>query len=471
MAACKSSLQPFSFDVSVKAEDGRQDKIELTCEPFLIIDGDNEDVGQIKESLGVLRDDERSAYNSEEAYLEGGSRGWIFNRPSTLGNQPLKIRRAETKLAGSSRLLPPLFGGECRFRSWLPQQTSLGLRIELNPTRFARHQHAEGLGDRRSAREPRSALIFRQRPIKSAVAGEYPLDAPDSDNWIPTSPRFEKLKTNRGWNGLLKNYVRGVFRCIRAEIERAASVNFNAVSKPTDRSYRLRRVETYWEFSSPDPIKAVIDIYPLLKSFTEREVQRRHYPLVRRGEDLKQHHNSPVISVLVQGGVELVIYAKTNKRIRFEVRHNLDVKKTLNSAHPVVAVSSRGELFPLFDEVRTDAAKVLNNVFRHMHSKGSYPSESLSTGRFLLDFVRALDGLKGADALLSMLIHNDKIIMDENTREQVMALRQAGILEAVPRNNKRANVLTDKYRKAVSLLGIRGFSLRGARDRARPSDR
>jgi hypothetical protein len=470
MEDCKSSLQPFSFELSVNADDGRQDKIELTCEPFLTIAGNSDDVGQLKESLGVLRDDERRGFDSEEAYLEDGVLGWIFCRPSTKGNQPLKIRRAETKLAGSARLFPPLFGGECRLKSWLPDETCLGLRIELNPTRFARHQYAGGIRGLGSTIEPTRALIFRQQPIKSTVGGEYPLDAPDADNWIPSSPRFQRLNSNRRWNGLLKKYVRGVFRCIRAEIQRAASVNFNAVSKPTDRSYRLRRVETYWEFSSPDPIKTVRDVYPLLKSFTEREVQRRQYPLVRRGEDLKQHHNSPVISVLVQGGVELVIYAKTNKRIRFEVRHNLDVKKTLNRNHPVVAVSSREGLFPLFDEVRKDAAKVLNNVFRHMQSKGSYPSDSLSTGRFLLDFIRALDGLRGADALLSMLIHNDKIIMDANTREQVKALREAGILEAVPRNNRRANVLTDKYRKAVSLLGIRGFSLLGARDRNSPAE-
>jgi len=477
-----SILVPFSFDTKVIAQDSRQDKIELSCLDFICLHGGEEVVAEIK-----------SALTTEDANSEFGR---MFCRPDLIRiRKPLIIRKNKPKgrvtlptslepilefITEEPSLSAPNFAGQCNFKfSKHPAElssnddeestrTHIRLDLQLNPTRFLRHQEPEEIMAAEEDGTERGRLSIWKQRLGVDEEDEYSLDlGPDnrtpSDNWIPDNEFFGHYATGERWNWIVDEYLRGVFVALHRQFEDAASVNGNWFLPAKNRSYILSKVESYFEFSSLDPIKAVYDMWPLLQAFGEREVGLRHYP-IRRLDDLSHYHNAPVLSLIVENGVELIVYAKTNRRIRIEVRHDLS-KKNLPFKQNRRSVSRRRKLSPMLHTVQKDAARVVNSIFAFMRNRKSYPEVSASVMAFLADFARATLGLKGAEALLSMLVYNGRIVVDPNIQKAVTALRKAGIIESIPRNNRRGHDVVPRYRRALELLKKTDLSLLWIRNR------
>lgn len=85
--------------------------------------------------------------------------------------------------------------------------------------------------------------------------------------------------------------------------------------------YSLRKIEFVWEFEHPNPIRFVEGLDVPMRALGPQS--RRHRALVR-GESLRVKQDSLSISAELSAGCDLIVYAKTNERVRFEVRLDRD---------------------------------------------------------------------------------------------------------------------------------------------------
>lgn len=449
----KSLLKPFSLSAVVKPSKGRQDKIELVCRDFLRLHGTDEAIDRFRRMLAQ----------------SDGSGLRIFNRAPSLTRKPVTIRKQQIGPMGTSGLGRPLFGGLCRIRkvsSDVPGQKTahVELRLELNPTRFLAHQWFSDGAPQRLRNLTKHALSY-------GVQKEYALErSPDNrgpcDNWLRDEPLLRANAGGVAWQKALRSYLNETFKALDSEFQSVMRLCELEAADLPQRSYTLKTVESYWEFAAPDPIKLVYDLRPLVAAFGEREISLSHYDRIRRRSELKKHHNSPVVTVVIREGVSVVIYAKTNKRVRFEVRHVLrSLKPPLGGKGNTVG--ELREVETVLNRFRDDAAKVINSLFAHMKAQRSFTPSAVTPLQFLAKYAKVAGTLGGARGVLSMLVHSGRVVSDEGVREVVLALRKAGVVECIARNNRRAHQVTSKYRGATELLRKMDVSLFGIRDRKR----
>jgi hypothetical protein len=297
-------------------------------------------------------------------------------------------------------------------------------------------------------------LIFKHRLLPPSSRGEFPLH--DDDNWIPDGQRYAHFFHATLWPRFVRNYLSGTLAAIRAEMNRACFDNdvvWNGEGAP---HLKMRYVETYWEFATPDPLKAVSDCERLLRAYTENPTRKRYFKTLAGGDVI---HNSRSFVVKVHTGVELVIYAKTNRRIRVEVRHRLSESAiVLGRRYQAGNVPS---LCGWLRMIRVDAAKIVNDALEFMRGRNTFLPNSVSVGQFLFDMVGAIGTWEGAGTLLSMLLHNRKIVTDANLKPHVHALRDAGIIIALPKNRRRCYII------ALELLSEANNPLLDVRKRRR----
>ncbi len=99
------------------------------------------------------------------------------------------------------------------------------------------------------------------------------------------------------------------------------TANSYDVSVDHARYYSMRKIEFVWEFAHPNPIRFVESLDVPMRALGPQS--RRHRALVR-GESLRVRQDSLSISAELSAGCDLIVYAKTNERIRFEIRLDRD---------------------------------------------------------------------------------------------------------------------------------------------------
>ena len=144
--------------------------------------------------------------------------------------------------------------------------------------------------------------------------------------------------------------------------------------------YSIRSVETAWEFASDSSVEDVLYIGETMFRHCADDVEARLYrgrKLDARGEAARKQNSLRVLIPLARN-VKLRVYAKTNKRIRFEViQEDLeDVWGELRkeAGLPPMPRNRRGEmqerphaeLMSLFGAIRKRAAQHLNDFLRRV---------------------------------------------------------------------------------------------------------
>src|SRR5690606_28503415 len=120
-------------------------------------------------------------------------------------------------------------------------------------------------------------------------------------------------------------------------------------------------VETYWEFLADNPVSLVHDLAPYL-NLLGAEYSDRRYPAGYR--ETRRDRNSPSVKVLLRPGVFLRLYAKTNRRVRFEITHDFR-KERLRLASDVQVErrsSDPSRLRHWINACADDAAERLNDT-------------------------------------------------------------------------------------------------------------
>lgn len=306
---------PFSLATEFNAEDAHEDKVDLELGGWEV------------HGLGKNREDEHAfkqyassppGGSADMAWSEDGKPamyGWFFIRPASKGKDAGKLlirRQSLTDKANGRRHEAPLCGGYCLFyRDKKPHPETENpvhrakLRLALNLQRFIRHQARKD-----DPRLPRINRLQQWRESRSDYGDEFSYD--EEDNWIPNDQTWQKFAA-RDW---LKIYLELITKEVGATFQRACDYSNAGEFAPvvtTERigkAFSLSTVETLWEFPSENPIADVFDIGAKLMH------------LKRSGAFARESHrvrNSPCIVVPLAQGVRLKLYAKTNRRIRFEI--------------------------------------------------------------------------------------------------------------------------------------------------------
>lgn len=283
----------------------------------------------------------------------------------------------------------------------------------LNPMRFIRHQPLP-VGD-----DWGKAKWFKN-PVPVSTGGEFSLM--NDDNWIPSTPNWHDFAAPENWQRHLRRYVARVVKILREDFLKAmeaagnqdSSSNFEFGGLIVVPDYKIHEVETAWEFSDSDPCERVRflkqHLFDLGRGKFSFSVYRGELNMMRhKGEEMREF-NSTGLKVNLAGGAELRVYAKTNKRVRFEiVQRNLNRKKLLEAAKIAFSADEKAyvEIPTLLKQARNTAAKMLNNtVFPAIAAEPDLRVKQRSVLGLLADLSKACENARSVRDVISLLVSN-----------------------------------------------------------------
>lgn len=379
---------PFSLDTKFLPEDAAEDKIDLdlgTWRVFGLTPGD-EIVDEFKSHLSSPPDDkEKTGYMDDFAWdsdiVPGGQPlyGAFLCRLSGKDDRKFWIRKqALIHPTDSRRIEPPLCSGCCRFRldSQLPITGDFihtaKLYLSLNLQRFIRHQPPQD-----NPKKPHTPRLQRRKGKRCVHGDEQSLD--EQDNWLPDTPEWRKYATREHF----PKYLELIGDQMGKELSRACNVIEKSVLQidpeadwpqmgwEREDSYSLSQVETLWEFPADNPITTVWELGTKLMHLSKTGGKVAMHKM--QAKEAGHIYNSPCFSIPIAKNVRLKLYAKTNRRIRFEIVHSelwnqraaLLKEAGLN---PETGGRSWDDVPHLLKALRQRAAKHMNNVMEHLQT-------------------------------------------------------------------------------------------------------
>jgi len=219
---------------------------------------------------------------------------------------------------------------------------------------------------------------------------------------------------------------------IDASIYSAAGGQQVSVQPPSVNSINLTFVETYWEFYSDEPVGAVLAMQPLLESFSRRLVRAHDYTCTVEFEENRP--SSRCLKLETRIGETLKIYAKTNRRIRFEISHQLQGNRGFRVPRGGHTFPSIEGVLPLLQHFATVAAQRINQVFAHFGRNASIPDSQHTVLSFICDVQAACKEPFTAHQILLLLVQDGslvcgKIPLEEAFPNALRRLRYEGILQ------------------------------------------
>ncbi|TSA41071.1 MAG: hypothetical protein D4R57_01065 [Verrucomicrobiales bacterium] len=454
-------LPALSFDHVVSARTARQDKMEIMVHAGTISD-DSGDVQNFLHYLGAPPSD---------LEFESAAFGRIFTRQRN-GRPPFREQPIRKRVTRNQPLPVPLFSGMLKIRNPFPPDSTwtLDAQLSLNPTRFIRHQQFPRPISRLLQERPRFAHVFYDAQSLHNVDEEFEFALIDADNWLPDNRLWSLFASPRFWQRHLHSYLTGTVAEVRDDLHRAAEHAHVRIERSAEAPFSLLYVENYWEFYSDDPIGTVLALHPLLTSYAAAPVNGWDLPIKKVESD--GHENSRRLLLQTQVGETLKIYAKTNRRVRFEVKH------TLNGIRPF-RIPTGGHTFATIEglllfvgSLASISAERVNAVLRHFRLQSSAPDGQHTVLKLIGEVQSAVQDPEKAFALLQILTSNGSLVVGPGNqlggifRAELARLVRQGVLRS---SNRRYSV-TPSYRQALKNMQESGIGfLLGTRFRRRPN--
>lgn len=216
--------------------------------------------------------------------------------------------------------------------------------------------------------------------------------------------------------------------------------------------YSLRMIEFCYEFYDPNPIRRVESLDVPMRALGPRS--RRHMALVR-GERLFVYQDSIAVGVELSAGCDLVIYAKTNRRMRFEIRFDSNAIDSQLSTVPMRTgrtTRTHSQVRSMVAHLRSAAEDRLGNAFEMLYRQLT-PRAGVTVVQLCSRIGRILQDDSLADTLINVLRMRGSLASAQGSPLKAAAesLVNAGILQrAAPRSE--VFVPTDPYMQAVQKL-------------------
>lgn len=431
------------------SEEAKHDKIEISVLHW-IIEGDTEAIAQF--FLSIASASERPPTRPRP----GSERRWAwFGATRGLANAPQTFPIARGGQGGHRQTGFPIISGHLRaipFGRFTGYEERVRWRIEanlsINPTRFVRHQT---LPRDLSASEEDwpEPCLFRTRG-RPRYRNEIILDG--SDNVLPAGGPLRTWTGPANWSRHLARSVRSSVGAIE-EILRNAADQAGASLLDEQVSYNLRYVETYWECFVDDALFTTDLLIPPIRSLGSRS-SVRSFPAYL---DTEQDGLSQSLRVALRAGVEAVVYAKTSKRLRFEIRQRLS--ELSNTHYHRHELGNLDEVLDLLNTLTETATEEANIVFGEISRFLEHDEASLSVYQLLSEIFHACANEDEFNVLLGTLARHQAITLQANDpmAAAVRRLLDRQVIERVRRRRQTFRV-APAYNSA--LLTLRGLGRR-----------
>ena len=476
-----NTLPPFSLSARVQSEEGKQDSITLELGDWFI-QGIGNSLGAFVDLLGPRpADDETGGGNinawanilttAPVATLNQEFFGWMFNRPAGNFDQQTEMDLRTGGSGSGSRPGAPLAKGKLHFAFRPPEgdcfedtkRRELRLSLFLNPTRYLRHQvvppffleppNTWSLGEANF----RTRSIPRRRRVGNESPGAEVETSLDGNDNVLLSEASLSFGRPEAWPIHLRRYLAKVEDELDAEFNRAA----NAIPLSSERGHRgvsrayyysLKKVETYFEFTAPNPTNLVRQLQSALESIGIGNTSRTYaFGLYTAGTG---ETNARSVMIALPGGRFLRVYAKTTRRIRFEIIHDTttaSITKLLHAEGGGHTTENREELLGWFRLLAVDAAKALNNVLSILESRSQVPIDSADTYEFLGEIFGIVRNACRAKDLVKLLVENGSLHVGRRGTDflpEIQQLRRKGFII----KEAGADVVAPRYRAALDQL-------------------
>jgi hypothetical protein len=330
----------------------------------------------------------------------------------------------------------------------------------LNPTRFVAHQ-PKFIGGR-SIVDPVLGELPEVRifvgSVRNEPGDEATLDG--RDNVIVTQRGLSYARAG-AWQRHLRRYLTAVSQALYDELREyaeAADVSIHLLPRS-----RIQAVETYWEFEVPDPTTFVRGIASTIMSLGRRS-RIRTYDVSSGRIDVDGNQVS--VRTDFQNGGALKVYAKTQRRVRFEVEHSGDYFQRVPRTFPR-RQQGTSEWLPLLEYLAEQAAPFVNQALLRISPHTASMNEHRNPFELAAHIVHVLGSPEAASEFVSILGNDGRIIVGPNLvpREKARELVAVGVLERVP-VGRGVYAITPAY--ASALRHLHAFaSMRLPRSRSR----
>jgi hypothetical protein len=332
-----------------------------------------------------------------------------------------------------------------------PLETVGTLDLKINPTRFVRHHPVESDLPEGIRRQPLARTPLRESSLSRKEGSR--------DNWLPQIGRLFSYCQPPRWRAHLHRYLSGIETVFGDEVGRAGGL-LNVPWSRAESHFNVKVVETYWEWTSEDPLKVVRDLEPLFRSFTSRRRFRRIYDSAISNED---EDDLVILSAETATGEKIKFYAKTNRRIRIEVEHQLSGENafkfprvrtptgtTRQGGH---TFSSKSGVLNYLERLRERAAEIVNAALLHFGEEARIPTEHISAYYLIASITSAVPDFQTALLLISALVNQGNIsasAFQDETDVALEALRLRGIIRRARRGD--TYVVAPRFRHALRQL-------------------
>lgn len=428
-------LPALNFLTPLDPEEGRHDKIELQVGSWAVEGTAN----QIDAFRRALASDE-----GLDAIPWHGAVRW-FKNPSHQGQsrRDLKTRTGEVSI-GEGERPKLLFSASAKFTGYLWGSSSatrtsfITLRLYMSLTRLMRYQRpglVQGWQESWGAETSEVRLVGRALRARN----EYSLDG--EDNWLPNLEFWQEMSRGGSHLASPQLYLDAILSAWESEAQRAAQLSGVQFIPNQVPQINLQKVETYWEFKATDPSGAVKMLtYPLERFTAMSSVQE--FPLQ---QDIDGNARS--LLVRLRQGEHLRVYAKTNRRLRFEV-----VLKLTGAQRFVQFQSHTGtDLSDLLEVAREMSCETLSGCFSYLARSHHVDGDDEPPFRLIAELVEGAASRSVAYEILTLLIHNGRVVSRFTPRlvPSLKVLKRRGVLVVERRFNY---VAAARYERGLERL-------------------
>lgn len=389
-------MEEFNLSMELSETDARQDKISLFIGSWDI----NAIDIQMSAFLITLGDPTRSHPTFQTIAFQQ------HNHLTNSTTQKVKIFRA--KQGRGYKTNAPLFTGELVIKKKPENRYRLILSVDINPTRFCVYQHpaVRNRTSRTTTISPSIALFATQDKTQhgSAENLEYTLDR--SDNCLLSSS--SRLNASqRFYIDNFHRYLNAIVDYLEDEIFDFEQAGFHYLGR--EEYYSIKNIETYWDIPCESPIVTLRQLEPLIRTSVNRLDINEYLLNQLTGSTFSVNDLTPCYTCYFRGGESLKLYAKTNKKLRVEVKYDFSKDKTLRSAwgNSPTNITRLFEFISYCTEISTSTANdLISSLFRN-------DTNRLSQEKSLLEFINQIymysANRANAAAILRMLASTDGI--------------------------------------------------------------
>lgn len=451
----------------VCASDARQDKIEyelplgtFTDLPYIPQEGmSGISLGEVAENLGAPPVSIR-ALEHQELHWQFSC---YFNRPT--GQHPerkLTVRSEPINDLESNPLFDsvPLCSGMLILaKSWAGRDQFLAAiyRANVNPTRFLRYQDPNTV--RTDYVPAGTPPLFRDTSVASSVEE---MAADGNDNWLPDLDAAIWRSYLGNWNQRLREYFTEIEQAMRGEMQRRVEVSTTTGTlsfTPSSEPWTLTYVETYWEFSSETSPEMLALFERAMRSYSALSHVAQEFDDSQAAESprsrVRTGRNGVLYRVQTRPGICIVAYAKTSRRMRLEVRHDLS---ELRHGYGLVSVVHGVEgMVGALGRVSEDAAEQLNAFLTHLErvTSDSLVPVSPSPTAFLFRVAELSESSGVAELIVRLLLTEGAVSRVDSLNNSISRLLRGGVLERAANAQGQQSVTfipAPTYRRAVEYL-------------------